>query len=99
MKVHELGSHPGIAKYTAADVRGAMAASGITPNSEAALTILENLRPLADGESPSDRMRETIQYLDAEICGHKYPAGGDETHVAGQEVEMICLASPIPDEK
>lgn len=49
------GSHPGTTTYTAADVRGSLAASGISPNSEVAMTVIENLRPLANGESVDDR--------------------------------------------
>lgn len=37
----------------------------------------------------------TEQYLDAESCPHEYHAEGDELHVAGDPVDMICLASPI----
>lgn len=40
-------------------------------------------------------MTET-KYLDAEFCGHDYPDEGDEIHVAGEPVDMICLASPLP---
>ncbi len=40
----------------------------------------------------------TKQYLDAELCGHDYPEEGDAIHVAGDPVDMICLASPIGDE-
>ena len=39
-------------------------------------------------------MTET-KYLDAEFCGHDYPEEGNEIHVAGDLVDMICLASPI----
>lgn len=39
------------------------------------------------------------QYLDAEFCGHEYPEEGDEIHVAGDLVDMICLASPISTEE
>ena len=44
------------------------------------------------------RMTET-KYLDAEFCGHVYPEEGDEIHVAGEPVDMICLASPISVEE
>ena len=43
-------------------------------------------------------MTET-KYLDAEFCGHVYPEEGDEIHVAGEPVDMICLASPISVEE
>jgi len=36
------------------------------------------------------------EYLDAELCGHDYPEAGDAIHIAGDPVDMICLASPIP---
>lgn len=38
---------------------------------------------------------QPAQYLDAECCPHEYPMEGDDLHVAGEPVDMICLASPI----
>jgi hypothetical protein len=34
-------------------------------------------------------------FRDAEFCGHEFPEEGDAIHVAGEPVDMICLASPI----
>ena len=35
------------------------------------------------------------RFGDAEHCGHEFPDEGDAIHVAGEPVEMICLASPL----
>lgn len=44
------------------------------------------------------KITQPTQYLDAECCPHAYPMEGDDLHIAGDPVDMICLASPIcPD--
>lgn len=42
-------------KYSLADVRATLAAVGISPNSEIAFEILEQLRPLGESERVHDR--------------------------------------------
>lgn len=39
------------------------------------------------------------RFRDAEMCGHTFPGQGDDVHVAGEPVPMICLASPLIDKR
>lgn len=49
-------------------------------------------------ESSNESQEAAPQYLDAELCGHDRPEEGDGTHVAGDQVDLICLASPLGGE-